>query len=79
MDLGDHMENRRRESLCTTGPCKGPVTHLEVEPRHCGQVEGRTDTEGGGGGQVGGEVVRVVTPTPPGSLAPDEGVVSSCG
>ena len=39
----------------------------------------RSETVGRGGGRVGGEVIRVRPPTPPGILAPDEGFVSGYG
>ena len=73
------METCRLESLCAPGPCEGPVPYLEVGLRHHRNLEVRSDTEGGGGGRVGLEIVRVGPPTPTVVLELDEVVVLVCG
>ena len=73
------METRRRESLRAPVPREVPVPHSEVGLRHRGDLEVRSETAGGGGGQVGVESVRFGPPIPPGSLVPDEWVVLVCG
>ena len=45
------METCRQESFCAPVPREGPVPHLEVGPRHRGNIERRLETAGGGGGK----------------------------
>ena len=79
VNLGGHVDTRRRESLRAPISRKGPVLYLEVGLHNRGKLEGIQETSVRGSGRGGGDTTWFGPPPPPGSLAPVEGVVLVCG
>ena len=77
VDIGGHVETRRRESLRATKD-KGPDTDLEADPSNCGKPKKGQETKSRDSGRVSGGATWGGTANATGSMTAAQRMVQGC-